>query len=265
MKKLIHKCNLNTILPPVLGLSALLMPGFAQAATTTYILSNHPSSGDSPLNNGPVDQFGLRLDGLESGAHDQNYIFDFEHADSAMYLQYDDIAHTIHIYGTSHGGQDNDSGATCVNFPALCVDSDNNGLIDDTEAVWSIDFTYNMDMGLDLPDEGGFADVSSTNQNGDNTGTISSIFGSYELSDHFSSNHGLSFIFGDDSDVSQGTDVLTGWGWLDYCDLTSCTLTSRLYTNDWLFEATVVPVPAAVWLFASGLLGLVAVSRRRKV
>jgi fumarate reductase subunit C len=29
-------------------------------------------------------------------------------------------------------------------------------------------------------------------------------------------------------------------------------------------EATVVPVPAAVWLFASGLLGLVGIARRRK-
>ena len=28
-------------------------------------------------------------------------------------------------------------------------------------------------------------------------------------------------------------------------------------------DVTVVPVPAAVWLFASGLLGIVAVARRR--
>ena len=31
------------------------------------------------------------------------------------------------------------------------------------------------------------------------------------------------------------------------------------------YMATYVPVPAAVWLFASGLLGLIGVSRRRKV
>jgi len=31
------------------------------------------------------------------------------------------------------------------------------------------------------------------------------------------------------------------------------------------FDATVVPVPAAVWLFGSGLLGLVGVARRKKV
>jgi len=31
-----------------------------------------------------------------------------------------------------------------------------------------------------------------------------------------------------------------------------------------LAAATVVPVPAAVWLFGSGLLGLLTISRRRK-
>ena len=30
------------------------------------------------------------------------------------------------------------------------------------------------------------------------------------------------------------------------------------------FETTVVPVPAAVWLFGSGLLGLIGVARRKK-
>ena len=30
------------------------------------------------------------------------------------------------------------------------------------------------------------------------------------------------------------------------------------------FDFTVVPVPAAVWLFGSGLLGLVGVARRKK-
>jgi hypothetical protein len=33
---------------------------------------------------------------------------------------------------------------------------------------------------------------------------------------------------------------------------------------DSAFGGTVVPVPAAVWLFGSGLLGLVGVARRKK-
>ena len=36
------------------------------------------------------------------------------------------------------------------------------------------------------------------------------------------------------------------------------------YNANFNFTAPAVPVPAAVWLFGSGLLGLVGVARRRK-
>ena len=35
-------------------------------------------------------------------------------------------------------------------------------------------------------------------------------------------------------------------------------------TQTWDFAVATVPVPAAVWLFGSGLLGLVGVARRKK-
>ena len=38
---------------------------------------------------------------------------------------------------------------------------------------------------------------------------------------------------------------------------------SHLHTGSYLVRVDAVPVPAAVWLFGSGLLGLVAVARRR--
>ena len=43
----------------------------------------------------------------------------------------------------------------------------------------------------------------------------------------------------------------------------SGTLTFRTQTQTFLVDVQVVPVPAAVWLFGSGLLGLVGIARRR--
>ena len=34
--------------------------------------------------------------------------------------------------------------------------------------------------------------------------------------------------------------------------------------SQWTYTATVVPIPAAAWLFGSGLLGLVGIARRKK-
>lgn len=38
----------------------------------------------------------------------------------------------------------------------------------------------------------------------------------------------------------------------------------NLVTGSYLVRASVVPLPATIWLFSSGLLGLVGLSRRRK-
>jgi hypothetical protein len=93
-----------------------------------------------------------------------------------------------------------------------------------------------------------------------------STFGAYILSEHYATTNLSSFIFGDDALVSHDTGILTGWGWVDYCRQdTSSTDTSEAFTTDWLFKATVAPVPAATWLFGSGLIGLIAVARHRKV
>ena len=64
----------------------------------------------------------------------------------------------------------------------------------------------------------------------------------------------INFYFLHTSGVDYDTTILTNYGsWkLD----TSGMLT---YTSN----ATVVPVPAAAWLFGSGLLGLVGVARRK--
>jgi hypothetical protein len=40
--------------------------------------------------------------------------------------------------------------------------------------------------------------------------------------------------------------------------------TDRIYVSNFAITETVVPVPAAVWLFGSGLLGLIGMARRKK-
>jgi len=52
--------------------------------------------------------------------------------------------------------------------------------------------------------------------------------------------------------------------WLDAANNTPLITTSGTYAQGYLAEKTVVPVPAAVWLFGSGLLGLVGMARRKK-
>jgi hypothetical protein len=62
------------------------------------------------------------------------------------------------------------------------------------------------------------------------------------------------------------------WYWqqpetMDYVQLTQLTIldsTSGEGIGSALYRATVVPVPAAGWLFGSGLFGLVGVARRRQ-
>ena len=249
MKKMIGKYRPTSTLLPVLALACFLSPCLSQAATITYNLSNHPGSGDG-IDNEITQHFGLRLDGLLGGDENQNYVFDFDHASSSMQLVWDDVAQTIHISGEAFGGVDDSAG----------------GLIGITTDVWAIDFTYNLVVPGDIGPASGTFDDQLVGNTGPNTGTLSStLFGDFTLQDHYSNKFGASFAFGDNNIVSQGFGVLTGWGWLDYCDATGCTPSGNGFTNDWLFEATVVPVPAAVWLFGSGLIALIGVAKRRKV
>ena len=169
-----------------------------------------------------------------------------------MQLVWDDAAQTIIISGTAFGGVDDGLG----------------GLVVGTTDVWTINMNYDMVVPGDIGSPSGTFDDHLVGDTGPNTGTISSTtYGTFTLEDHYSAFFGAAFVFGDNEAVSQGFGVLSGWGWLDYCDPTGlCTPSSTGaggFTNDWIFEATLVPVPAAVWLFGSGLIGLIAVARRR--
>ena len=64
---------------------------------------------------------------------------------------------------------------------------------------------------------------------------------------------GLSVEISQSMTVSLTPDLFTGWRDFDFPNTTYA-----------VWEVSAVPVPAAVWLFASGLLGLIGVARRKK-
>lgn len=84
-----------------------------------------------------------------------------------------------------------------------------------------------------------------------------------------------------DISLAEGTNLLDSWLWTDLSSLGSVYAlefslsssdigsfgmnTPAYFAIDDLISVSAVPVPAAVWLFGSGLLGLVAIARRRSL
>ncbi len=212
----------------------------------TYKLSNHPDG------NAADPEYGLRLDGLVDGDTNSIYTFDFDHASSDMKLYWNGID-TVIIQGQAFGGKD--------------IGSVYDGA---TTAVWDISFTYKV--GVSTPGgDGGVEDVVVVADN-QNFGTISSIFGDFDLRDK--SNGSYSFQLGDEDGTGhrRNDGALSGWGWLNHCPVGKPSVCdTHLAASDWLFTAdrigdgtTPIPVPAAAWLFGTGLAGLVGVARRRR-
>ncbi|WP_200821155.1 VPLPA-CTERM sorting domain-containing protein [Oceanicoccus sp. KOV_DT_Chl] len=213
---------------------ACSVPAYA-ISIGTYSLGNHSDGSESP------PAYGLRLDGLLTGASNEEYTFDFDHALSNMTLTYDGT--TVVIDGAAYGGEDIGSGYQVG-----------------TTAVWDIHFEYII--GVSQPGDGGLDDVRvDTDYN--NFGSLSSSLGTFELADKADGSN-MSFRFGDESGSGhRGEPGISGWGWLRHG--TDCVNESdcvNVQYSDWLFTASPVPVPAAAWLFGSALIGLVAVKRK---
>ncbi|MCO6436133.1 MAG: hypothetical protein J5J06_03505 [Phycisphaerae bacterium] len=225
--------------------------GLAQSAMAVmvpdvlYRLHNHPDGNLVP------PPYGLRLDGLD-GNTSHRFTFDFDYDDgsmqSAMYLDFDLGAGTIHIFGDVYGGQDTGSGYGAG-----------------TAGWWKVDFTYTTNV-TSAADGYNLDDVRVTDEDAANSGTITAQFGSmqsYNLVDKSDGN--FSFRFGDDSSAPghRGFAGISGWGWLThdgYKDAAGNPV--HVTSSDWLFTARPAPVPGAVILGLAGF-GLIGLLRRR--
>jgi hypothetical protein len=176
--------------------------------TVRYELHNHPDGGAAP----PL--YGLRLDGLLTGDGSDVFSFDFDHAQSAVFM--DVGATTVHIFGHAFGGRDVGSSYT-------------------NAGVWLIDFTYAVGVTTAAGDD----DLIVNNCGSVNTGTIQATFGSNQspiaLVD-FCGGNPFSFRFGNEEDDNghRGFSGLSGWGWLNHSGQ------AHISASDWLFTAEVV-------------------------
>jgi len=222
---------------------ALALAGTAGAANIqlgTYQLHDHPDGNAQP------PAYGLRLDGLRTGAASDIFTFSFDTNGADMKLTYD--GSSIHIFGTAWGGLDTGSGWV---DPVLV----------------EIDFTY-TDPSPASGDDDIVAGASDAN-----VGTIVWDSGgsdeqTYHLND-FAGGHPFAFRFGDenDDDGHRGHDGISGWGWLNHG--ADPLPGDHLYSSDWLFTAdfqtpiTPIPLPAAAWMGLAGLAGVVVARKRR--
>lgn len=215
----------------------------------SYKLHNHPDGSIAP------PSYGLRLDYLYNirGDRHEEFTFDFDHEDSAMFLDFS--GSTIHIHGTAFGGYD--IGTT--------YDSDLSGL-------WNIDFTYENVTSSPGDDD---ATVLAPNSPV-NTGTIEALFSSSDklIKDgdlfylaEYAGDFDYTFRFGDENNDLGHRDYegISGWGWLNVDDKLKDLLKSPEHraSQDWLFAATPVPEPST-YLSLGTLLALIGFVYMRK-
>ncbi len=231
--------------------------GPAQAALFSFDLLSHPDGNALP------PSYGLRLDGLFTGNGSDIWTFDFDDPSSNMTLTFDDIANTVAIAGQVFGGLD--------------VNSVYDGTL---QGLWDVDFVYQANVtSTAIPPDfstGPFG-IEVTADHASNMGSITPLFSAMDGGITITSGVAIELVDKDNGDFSfkfnntddhrlagtglMGPATYVGRGWLTHSG------GPHISASDWLFIADpipAVPIPAAIWLFASGLVGLGAVARRRR-
>lgn len=237
--------NIRRILASIIATALLIPAGSAYAAVIVFQLESHPGGNVSP------PPYGLRLDGLFDGNTNEEWTFDFSDPQSDMKMWVDTIANTITIAGQAYGGRDAGAGYD----PIL-------------SGVWDISFVYSTNVMIDTSNPPWLDIESSPEAPLDNNGSITPLFNA--VAGGFNIVAGVAialeqekeFYFNNiedhrlDGSGLSGPETYVGWGWLNSGD------SPHIDASDWLFTATVIPVPAAVWLFGSAL-GLLGWLRRK--
>jgi len=226
---------------------AFLTGATAQADIIEFKLSSHPDGSENP------PPYGLRLDGLYGTNGSDVWGFDFDHASSDVRLYLDTDNNTVNISGNAYGGM-----------------HDGNVYDSNLQGVWSIDFTYSANLNIDLSGNPPYIEVESlVEAPASNNGTLTALFSAsgsgvdITNGDVIALEQEMGFFFNNTEDHRlggtglSGPETYVGWGWLNHSG------EPHVEASDWLFTATVVPVPAAVWLFGSALAGLGWMRRRK--
>lgn len=218
-----------------IALGLAVFAGTANAAiisSGTYRLHNHPDGNALP------PPYGAKFEALY-GAGSGTFTMNFDAPGSAMFMDVNLGAGTVHIYGVSVGGRD--IGAS-------------HDIAAPTYGIYTFDFTYNAITAVPGDD-----DIYFNGPTHSNSGTILTPLGtSIDVVDEWME---YTFRFGDENNDAghRGAPGLSGWGWMSY--VVNGVVQPHVADTDWLFTAELVPAPGALAL--AGMGGLLAARRRR--